>query len=200
MAAIAPQDGCLEVDGAQVLMVVSDDAQTNKTVWKLYGVGMGENQNQQTVNILILHPMNYSFKKIMLDLPHAWKTFRNQMFNNKEVFEVLSDKNGNFDGYPTAIAPHKLVDDLFLIDTVFGQCKLCPRLSQARVEIQDCSTPTGASADNTDLAANRMCTKFRKGAIFFNFVPKRLPECGVVGRWVGRGRTALYVLLAINKL
>lgn len=124
----------LEVAGARVLIVVSDGAQTNKTVWKLCGVGMGENQNQQTVNNFILHPMNPSFKIFfMLDPPHAWKTIRNQMFNNKEVFTVLPDKNGNFNGYPTTMAPHKLIDDLFLIDTVFGQCKLCPRLSRAHV-------------------------------------------------------------------
>lgn len=57
------------------------------------------------------------------------------MFTNKEAFSVLPDKNGNFNGNLTTMTLHKLIDDLFFIDTFFDQCKIFPRLSRAHINL-----------------------------------------------------------------
>jgi len=58
--------------------------------------------------------------------------------------------------------------------------------------------PQGARQQTKPTLANRLCTKFKKSCpqtIFFLFVPKWLPECGVVSRCVGRGWTAIYIFV-----
>lgn len=119
--------------GARVLIVVNDGAQTNKSVWKRCDLGIEEKNGKETIKNYILHPIVDDFKVFfMLDPPHGWKTIRNQMFNNDDVFAMLPKKDPD-DHTLRIIRPHKVVEDLFISDTVFGEGRLCPRLTRAHV-------------------------------------------------------------------
>ncbi len=73
----------LTESGAHVLGFVCDGAQTNKSLWKLAGVGLYLEKGMEVVKNFMPHPtvdgQNIYF---FLDPPHAFKCIRNYIYNN----------------------------------------------------------------------------------------------------------------------
>ncbi|KAI9551308.1 hypothetical protein GHT06_002509 [Daphnia sinensis] len=77
--------------GAIVTSVVSDGAQTNKGVYKAFGI----NASIKDLKFSIEHPVDEKTKIFfMFDMPHIMKCIRNLIFNQKQV-QVESFLTGN---------------------------------------------------------------------------------------------------------
>ena len=115
----------IELHWGRVLAVVSDGAQTNKTVWRLAGVGDGDptKPTEDVINNSMKHPLVKDHKIFFLqDPPHLFMCIRNQMYNHETV-----QCRG------LLMEPHKLVTNPFAADSVFGETRVCPKLRYIHV-------------------------------------------------------------------